>query len=491
MVEFPREMVVWKLRAQWLMNRFDSRSKATVALLAEMLEFLNGDTTQDVLAHFCKPNCCKSDEDTFNKVATLLTSFFSKGFPVPLLYRMKHYAAASSFMRVGCCMHRLLPRILVEMNSSKPVDRPGSHLSEAIDVLLEGTGVNKNDADFQSLLTSLLNEDSNFAAQNGVRQSMVLRELSTKDFHQSSMIIDMMVQKMEHGTNFFLKRTEILHGLRYMSCSHPQQAQLRQESKAMFLQVLSGNLGRELVTDMSRVFGSALEEAMSMGLDGSQKQLNLLFQTVAFQMADVYRRFVFEFMGPPFSLLCLANADLSVLADHWCFLQQKFSRCRCCVDFELTTGLLEGYRNEVDNSFLSELQALLQEIAVWAPLTSDAVEIVHGQMQWSLTRRGAVHVRQGKRAVEHSLLSTVIKQNGWVSDVIHKLTMPARKLWAGIRKRVGKASSNHTSAQKEVSWLVIHCLIQCSSGQFSSTPSLRSFTNPLSIIVLQQQHHES
>ena len=147
--------------------------------------------------------CCHSDAEALNRLASMLTSLFARGYPVPLLYRMKHYSFAAAFVRLGCMTHRLLPRILQEMNSTMSQDTPGSHLSEFIDALLEGSGVTKTDAEFETLLSSFLNEDVNYAAQNGARQKMVLRELSNRQFHQSSIMIDMMVQKWKQESTSF------------------------------------------------------------------------------------------------------------------------------------------------------------------------------------------------------------------------------------------------------------------------------------------------
>lgn len=312
MVAYPEEMAVWRSRALWLCSGFQSRSKGTVALVEELLQFLNGDTRQHTLVHFCKSTpagpCCSSDTDAFNKLASMLTAFLAKGFPVPLLYRMKHYSGAASFIRVGCCLHNLLPRILEELRSN-PKDRPGSQLSEAIDVLLEGTGMGNNEAHFQKLLGELLNEDANYAARNGVRQQMVLREMSDRQFHQSSIIIDMLVQKMEHCSNFFLKRTKMLYDLQYLSSAHPNHVALRKDLKESCLRAISGKLGWELVQDLLAILQGGVKHSMSMGLDGSQTQLNLIFQMVVYAMTDVHRRFILDFDAPPFSLLRLASAD--------------------------------------------------------------------------------------------------------------------------------------------------------------------------------------
>ena len=400
--------------------------------------------------------CCHSDAEALNRLASMLTSLFARGYPVPLLYRMKHYSFAAAFVRLGCMTHRLLPRILQEMNSTMSQDTPGSHLSEFIDALLEGSGVTKTDAEIETLLSSFLNEDVNYAAQNGARQKMVLRELSNRQFHQSSIMIDMMVQRMETGINFFLRRTKVLYDLQYMSHAHPKHASLRQETKTSFLKVISGEFGWDLIAEYMSILHGHMKETVTMGLDGSQSQLNLIFQLTIVLLTDLSRRFVLEFMGPPYSLLKLACSDASSFVSGWNHLQHSFSKCRRCVDYGFTTALLEAYPGKLSmplsqdaQSAVSELKSFPQELCVWS-LTSDAVEILHGQMQWQLSRRGAQQVKQGRTALEVSVLANSIKKNSWIAESVRKLTMPSKKLWAGIRRFCGTRSSNQYTSRDEV-----------------------------------------
>ena len=136
-------MDAWRARAAWLMKGFQAPGKHTHVLLQQILEFLNGDTQSPTITHWClactesgKP-CCQDDSDALNKALAMLTPFVSKGYAVPLLYRMKHYGPAASFIRVACCLHNILPRVLaMDKQTAKSADRPGSELGNIIDTLL-------------------------------------------------------------------------------------------------------------------------------------------------------------------------------------------------------------------------------------------------------------------------------------------------------------------------------------------------------------------
>ena len=469
MLEFPKEMETWRKRSAWLLKGFQA-SKTTVSILKEILDFFNGDTSDQVLVHWCIPNsvsgkpCCKDDAESLNKGISLLTSFLTKGYAVPLLYRMKHYGPAASFIRVGCCLHSILPRILnVDKQALSPADRPGSDLSNIVDTLLgtehpkkrseSESNKNLSPAEFEALVGKLLDEDTSFAAQNGARCQMVQKEISQPAFQQSSMLIDALVQRMERGFNFFLRRTSILNDLSYFSHANPEHEEHKAESSKGFLKVIRGELGQELISDYRDFLKNGFQESVGMGLDGTQSQLNLIFQLVVSCMTDLHRRMVQEFMVPPFTVLRLADADPATFATVWNNIRQRFLDCECCVDAEFTTPILRKYScnfsippTQTDIEKITEIQEFLVEISIWSPLTSDAVEIVNGQIQWALSRRGkGTRLLQRRSAVEISILSRAVKQHAWVQQQAGDKTLPSKAVASGIRRLSGIRSCNQHS----------------------------------------------
>lgn len=475
MSSYPEEMPQWKKRSAWLRKGFQA-SKGTVDLLDKILDFINGDTTQSTMVHWClspgSPNagrCCENDAEAWSKVASMLTAFLSNGYPVPLLYRMKHYATASSFIRVTCSMCGILRTVLNHMAEGETSSSSMADLADVLmantrqvedSTILDGNPSKLNENDLQMLISDLLDGDQSFATKNGARFNMAQREIAKNEFHQSSIIVDFIVQCMEPGINSFLKRTKILYDLQYLSHAHPKEAELRKTSKDMFLKVITGTLADELLSNYLALLGGGLQEALEMGLEGSEQQLTLIWQLVVSVMSDLYRRLKQEFESPPYTVLALSDADPTTFALEWNRLQQKFTACKYCVDIEFTSSLLEAYPGPLSantrsgKQTITEIQRFLGSVCVWSPLTSDAVEILHGQLQWALSRRGSQHVKHGKAAVELSLLAQAVKQHTWMAEAVGKDTLPAKATSSRIRRFASTTSSNQHSARAEVRILV-------------------------------------
>lgn len=478
MFQYPEEMATWKRRAAWLLKDFQSPSKTTVKLLADILDFFNGDTTQPLFVHWCLQNdgsgkpCCADETESLNKGIALLVAFLSKGYAVPLLYRMKHYGPAAAFMRVVCCLHNILPRVLQvsgDKQKMKAANQPGSDFSGIVDTLLADNTPAQSQADqmlsktdFETLLATVLDEDRNYAAQNGARNSLVQKEVSHPRFYQSSIIIDCLVQRMEHGINFFLRRTKILYDLQYNSHANKNCESLKLESRERFLKVIRGGLGVELLASYMDLLNNGLHEAIEMGLDGTQQQLDLIFQMVVSCMTDLHRRLVQEFHGAPFALLTLCDVPPESFALAWNSLQYRFSRCENCVDAEFTASFLTKYPmrfstplTEEELQVIKEIQDTLLEVCTWTPLTSDAVEILNGQTQWCLSRRGKQFVKQGRAAVETSLLARAVKHHTCLTQTVGADILPNKRVASGIRRLAGTRSSNQYTSRGEELDLVL------------------------------------
>ncbi|CAK9089611.1 PARP-type domain-containing protein (Fragment), partial [Durusdinium trenchii] len=226
--------------------------------------------------------------------------------------------------------------------------------------ILDGNPSKLNENDLQMLISDLLDGDQSFATKNGARFNMAQREIAKNEFHQSSIIVDFIVQCMEPGINSFLKRTKILYDLQYLSHAHPKEAELRKTSKDMFLKVITGTLADELLSNYLALLGGGLQEALEMGLEGSEQQLTLIWQLVVSVMSDLYRRLKQEFESPPYTVLALSDADPTTFALEWNRLQQKFTACKYCVDIEFTSSLLEAYPGPLSANTRSGKQTITE-----------------------------------------------------------------------------------------------------------------------------------
>lgn len=463
--EYPDEKPIWEKRAQWLLRDFISTNKQATTLLQDAFRFANGDSRSDVVVHWCltprpgEPPCCDSDEEALCKLLSHVIPIFGKGFPTPLLYRMKHYGPASSFVKIGCCFFNILPRALQAMDD---IDG-SSEMFTAVETLL-GVGSdsgNIQDKDFAHLLADALDMDRNYAAQNGARRKMVAAELAKPSFNQASLLIDAMINPMEFGINFLMGHSKLLHDLCFLGRGHPKQKELQDSCKDKFTQVVSGRLGDRLIGKYIQLLQNGLAETVEMGLDPSPLQLNQSFAMVLVCISDIHRRFKMEFMVPPFTLFSLMDdMPLETFIDCWSQMDAKFKRCKCCVDIELSECLLNTFPDltaqpsDVQRDAMLEIQNLLSDIATFTPTTSDLVEIRNGQTQWSVSKRGSQNVKGQTSAVETSLLQSAVKQNTWVRDVVGFATMPSKATSSGIAKMVGTKSSNQYTSDPDLICLI-------------------------------------
>ncbi|CAK9020901.1 PARP-type domain-containing protein (Fragment), partial [Durusdinium trenchii] len=328
--------------------------------------------------------------------------------------------------------------LAVDQAGIKAADTPGSHLCQVVDALLADNNPVQPDqvlseSDFQVLVSNLLDEDKNYALQNSTRRQMVQRELIKPSFHQASIIIDILVQRVEPGINFFLRRTRVLYDLQYLSNANEEFQTLKDESKARFLKVIRGELGKELLSRYMSFLLHGLSDSIAMGLEGTQDQIDLIYQMVITCVSDLHRRFIEEFLTPPFTLLALADADEETFVKGWQELVHKYAECQCCVDYEFSTALLETYPcfsiplSAEQQKDVQAVQNLLSECCIWSPLSSDAVEILNGQTQWALSRRGSQFVKKEKSAVETSLLGRAVKHYYWLAEKACWETLPQKR----------------------------------------------------------------
>ena len=456
----PAQMLAWRRRAAWLADGFVSNSKRTAQQIQVLMEFCNGDTAEDLICHYCTgPACCQSDEEAAEKFLKLLLPVLGKGYPLPLLYRFKHYAPASSYVKTFSCFHNLLPRVLEQMdrNATDKVDA-SSDLGKVIDDFLTGDRVDADalgPKEFQSLLTDLLDNDLDYAVQNGARKKLVLKEIRKPGFCQAAFLIDILVAPMEYGSNLLFKRTSLLTEIAALSRAHPDYTHKTKTSSQMFLDIVSGRLGRELMKRYTALLDTS--EALQMGLNPSDENLALLFQQVVICVTDLWRRMVLEFDCFPYKVFALLNdfnatqsadPDMDSFTHQWEALHDLLQSCPRCFDLEFSTPLLQGIGRLTGLSAqdkaasVEEVCSLLRSVACYAPINADSVEVKHGQLQWTVSKRGGQYVKRGRAGTEVSLLRSAIMQSAMAQRFVDALTRPAANVAAGIRNQVGVLSTN-------------------------------------------------
>ena len=394
----------------------------------------------------------------------MLVPWLARGYPVPLLSRFKHYAGAASYVKVGCTLCRLLPRTLELMKMSGS-DLDGE-LSSMIDALLHDSNTgsssssskNLSEEDMQALVGGLLEADMSYALQNSLRKSMMTKAFCQQKFPKNAVIIDCILQPSELAVNTLFARTQVLHELTYAGSSHRRFTEMVHKSRAKFLQIVKGDLGLTLMKRYLSILQKDLADSVEHGLDisASSQELELAFQMVVVGICDSWRRLVHEFESPPWSLFHLVGLTTLEFVEEWKLLHSKFNRCEHCVDQVFTGFLLMRFPMQefegkclADQAALScKIQRILMDVASWAPMSSDLVEIKHGTVQWAVSRRGAQQVKTPPTAREFTLLQSCIKQFQWVRKMVQDSTMPPKQTMAGILKMVGTKSTNQYSSDE-------------------------------------------
>ena len=459
MQALPEDIEAWKRRADWVHRRFDSPSKRAVSGLGQILEFINGDTSESTLTHWCVPGCCKDDADCLAKALHLLVPWFGRGFSVPLLSRFKHYMPASAYVTVGCLLCNLLPQALKNMQETSTEN---SDLRCLVETLLADTNFEAkhtmSEEDLQLLVGGLMEADMNYSVQNSIRKGMMIKFICSETFPRNAVVVDCLLQPIEIGVNKLFSRTKLLHTLTNLSTCHPDYEQLCQSSRARFLSIVDGSMGREIMGQYKRVLDHNLAETIEFGLemDESCTQLQLAFELAMVGISDCWRRLVLEFSGPPFCLFSLIGLTAAEFVRHWKSLHRKFQKCNGCFDdafsrMLLRTFPLADFQNKsagVQEALAVEVQQVLADIATWAPVSSDMVEIKHGVVQWSVSRRGKQQIKNPTAARETTLLQACIKQFAFVRESVQEDVLPSKRVSSGILKMVGTRGSGPHSKEK-------------------------------------------
>ena len=447
--EFPDEMAAWKKRAEWLIRDFSTNAKSTKEGLRDLVEFANGDSRGSKVVHYCliggERPCCESSEESLCKFLSHAVQILTRGYPTPLLYRMKHYSGASSFIRFGCNFFQMLPRVLQELDSSTP----NNDIVSLADALMSETGFVDPDVDFQRALQDQLDVDQAFASQNKVRRQLVVQEINKPQFSQGAIVIDVMIQPIEWAVNWMLSHTACLYELRSLGRGHEKERELRQKTSQRFFHVMSGALGDALVSKyLLFLEEGGLKEAIQMGLEPHPEMLNRIFQLTTMCLSDLERRFKHSFLSPPFSLFKLLTLDHAEFVHEWGGLQDRYHQCKNCIDPDFAGVILQHFSGDIrhmpvleQQKIRGEIVELLQDLAEWCPLTSDAVELKNGITQWIISRRGSQHAKAPRASSENTLIQSLVRQHSWSLGAASQAALPPKKVSAGILKMSGVSSN--------------------------------------------------
>ena len=249
----------WQERTSWLLRDFVTSTKSAREGFEAMARFGNGDSSKSVVVHWClmgPPACCENDQDALCKMMSHAIPTITNGFQTPLLYRMKHYGQASSWIKFGTCYFGLVPRALEMMQAGEP----NSDCLSVADAFLGGVpSVGATEIDLQQLVSEAMDLDANYALQNKMRRGKVVEAMSNPNFAQHAIVIDEFIRPIERGINYLLGHTKIVHDMWFLGQGHPKCQELRQAAMEKFRYVVSGRFADHLIGLYMNLYRMALQ----------------------------------------------------------------------------------------------------------------------------------------------------------------------------------------------------------------------------------------
>ena len=458
--KLPEDMGKWRAGAIQLKNSFWCQSVRKRKSLAEALDFCNGDLTGQTILHYCKFDeqgrpCCPDSKHALNKCLELLVPWFASGFPVPLLYRFKHYDHAAGFVHVGFSFHQLLSRALALVDTAS-AQSTSVIPADVIDKLLGNVQAHQEDA-LVDPAELILDVDESFQSANLKRIQLVKAEVASPAFAESTAIVNLVIQPMDGFLNRCFKRSERIAKLTHLSTLDPAHLEIATDSKRLFLEVVSGKAGWGLVDSYVKFFNEGLHTAIETG---SLLPSRPVFQTVTTMViiciTDTWRRFVDDYAVFPFLLFELVGTDLPQFCKLWDQFQDIYAACRMCVDCHFSHALLSAYPANLGSKSLAEqkvvfdqVSTLLADIATFAPISSDAVEVKNGRVQWVVSKRGNQAVKAPHSARESSFLHSAIQSHELVKHFVDEKSLPSKRSIAGIVRSIRPSKP---SKMQNVAW---------------------------------------
>ena len=458
--ERPEEFSVWRKDAIRVRDSFWCPSVRKRELLAEIIDFCNGDHRGMAICHYCRYDlagkpCCEDSRDSLSKALRLLVPWFSIGFPVPLLYRFKHYDHAAGFVHVGTSLHNLLVRALSLVDTEAAHNLHGIG-SDVIEKLMGHVEAGEADDPFD-LSDLVLDEEESVQATNLKRKQLVKAEIAKASFGEATVLVTLAISPMEGLLNQLFKRSSLISRMTLMGDNDASFENMAAKSKTLFLDMMSGRVGWRIVDSYSKLLNVEFHEALVAGrLKNTPSCLQTIFSMVLICMTDSWRRFVLDHQSFPHILFQLVDTDLATFKELWKGLQSQFANCPGCVDDCFSKVILSHFPADLDSHPLEtqrdihdQVTGVLSHIASFAPLSSDSVECKNGRVQWCVSRRGNQAVKAPVAAREATFLQSAIQPHELLKHFVDERNIPAKRSVAGIIRLSG------SSQVRPVSWYEI------------------------------------
>ena len=322
------------------------------------------------------------------------------------------------------------------------------------------------DEDLQDVVNDLQGSEmsENYAAYNMKRKQQVKAEVSRPAFSEAAIVVNLIVKPMDRFMNLMFERTKLLAQLSSLGTAAPSWEQNVQTSKSVFFRAVSGALGWEMVDCYTEVWQDTIPTVLEDGFLLNESSIQTLFTMVLICISDSWRRFTHHFGGFPWKLFELAHddRDLPTFVRLWDGFQARRRRCSHCIDLDFSAPILDIFPKSLckatpgeQKKVFLEVRDILTDLAIFAPLASDSVEVKNGLVQRIASRRGNQAVKAPRAAREASLLQSHLTSYTLVKHFVDEETLPKKRVLKSILKRAGV---------KGAACLAVSCRVSCGSS---------------------------
>ena len=456
--KLPEESCQWQKTHQRLRASVQCSSKLLKKTFHACLDFLNGDLSSDCVFHYCiqkqdgKP-CCNGYADSLMKCLKLIIPSLSRGYPVPLLYRFKHYDEAISYIVFGTTLHGLLAKALGAMDFGKDAACKDQQ-SDLVDKLLADGEIDfdsQKGAEGRFIDDLFPDNGDGFRAYNAKRRELVQQEIMQEKFLEGSQIITFMIQPMDHRINKLFARSAELTKLALFGSEDESWREITAQSKDLFLSMVSGGFGWSIIEEYIEMTTHRLGCLAATGVNlKSSGTLQTIFSMMILIVSDTWKRFVHDYSACPYKIFELSSVDLKTFVKKWDSFHEEMAFCSACFDDAFSKKLLCGFPSqlatqpeELQKSVQCQVQLLLHDLATHSPVSSDAVEIKNGNVQHIASHRGNMVVKTPVAAKESSFLQSAIRDFELARHWVEERTLPGKATVSGILRMHGASGGSN------------------------------------------------
>jgi hypothetical protein len=293
------------------------------------LDFMTSNIDEDMVIHICVAGHCSNAEESLRKFKSVVRQSVLGGYDTPLLYRMKHYGPAASYVRRNTVVHRILPRLLNAVSKKKRRQALGP-AEQAID---------------------LDNPNSSISTANGVRFVKLHAYAMQPMFRDDVEYVHAILSPYDQVESIFAERTLLQHSLLdgIVLKDFTNLAEMEERVVSIFVRVATGQTGADL---MSHFLGLVHTRPI--------REVALHFSTFMRALGEAYWRFVSRFSAWPWLWFLYLRLDPQSLPRLQSLVDEA---CEHCFDMEFSSDVLKLF---LDVSMRKVLKDKLLRHAKWA-----------------------------------------------------------------------------------------------------------------------------